>query len=158
MANVDKLSFGEKKLFSIEIQIDNKYINASLFLNNEEIGNKRENAPLETFVALLEDKVNNYGYTTAGRLMNLDKFSIYSYVVDGYRNANNWKDSQTLSYIWITLDLTPCFDGEIVILLSSNENDRVIWRKFKNEDIKEIFLPPGYVLKQMKSLINKFSQ
>ncbi|EJE0379467.1 hypothetical protein MPS45_004275, partial [Salmonella enterica] len=91
------------------------------------------------------------------KIVNFDKDAIFSYVVDGYRNSESWKDSQYFSSVWITLDLTPCFDGEVFILISTNEYDRVIWRKFNSETNRETFLPAGYVLKQLNLLLNHYS-
>ncbi|EIM4533099.1 hypothetical protein LNA29_004218, partial [Salmonella enterica subsp. enterica serovar Durham] len=45
----------------------------------------------------------------------------------------------------------------VFILISTNEYDRVIWRKFNSETNRETFLPAGYVLKQLNLLLNHYS-
>lgn len=94
--------------------------------------------------------------TFPNEINHLDKDTIYLYVVDGFEKTESWRESQRLESIWITLNLTPCFDGETLILLSTDEYDRVIWKKFNSETIRETFLPAGYVLKQFNLLLNNF--
>lgn len=155
--NVDNLTFGKDDLFSIKIETDSHFASVSIFCDSDEIGNNDEYTLLNTFLALLEGKINNYEYSLADKIVNFDKDAIFSYIVDGYRNSKSWKDSQYFSSLWITLDLTPCFDGEVFILISTNECDRVVWRKFNSETNREIFLPAGYVLEQMNLLLHRFS-
>ncbi|MEO3988799.1 Imm42 family immunity protein [Pseudocitrobacter cyperus] len=154
---MDNLIIGDKALFAIRLETDKQFASVSIFCDYDEIGNNDEYTLLNTFLALLEDKISNYEYSLADKIVNFDKDAIFSYIVDGYRNSENWKDSQYFSSVWITLDLTPCFDGEVFILLSTDEYDRVIWKKFNSETIRETHLPSGYVLGKIKLLLNRLS-
>lgn len=154
--NVDNLIIGDKSLFAIRLKTDKHFVSASIFCESEEMGNNDEYTLLKTFISLLENKVNNYNYLLADQINHLDKDSIYLYVVDGFEKAESWRESQQLESIWITLNLTPCFDGEIFILLSTNEYDRVIWKKFNSETIRETLLPSGYVLEQINLMLHRF--
>lgn len=154
---MDNLIIGDKALFAIGLETDKHFVSVSIFCESEEMGNNDEYTLLHTFTSLLESKINNYNYLLASEINHLDKDAIYLYVVDGFEKAKNWRESQRLESVWITLNLTPCFDGEIFILLSTNEYDRVIWKKFNSEIIRETFLPVGYVLKQFNLLLDNFS-
>lgn len=151
------LIFGEQKYFSINVSGDGHFSKISISCESEEIGNNDEHTLLYTFTNLLRDKINNYDYLLVHTINHLDKEAIYSYVVDGFEKSENWRESQRLASVWITLDLTPCFDGEVFILLSTSEYDRVVWREFNLGAIRETFLPAGYVLKQLNLLLNYFS-
>ncbi|MBJ9337890.1 immunity 42 family protein [Citrobacter portucalensis] len=153
---MDNLSIGDKALFAIRLETDRHFASVSIFFESEEMGNNDEYTQLYTFTSLLESKVNNYNYIFANEINHLDKDTIYLYVVDGFEKTESWRESQRLESIWITLNLTPCFDGETLILLSTDEYDRVIWKKFNSETIRETFLPAGYVLKQFNLLLNNF--
>ncbi|MCE9894650.1 Imm42 family immunity protein, partial [Citrobacter portucalensis] len=141
---MDNLSIGDKALFAIRLETDRHFASVSIFFESEEMGNNDEYTQLYTFTSLLESKVNNYNYIFANEINHLDKDTIYLYVVDGFEKTESWRESQRLESIWITLNLTPCFDGETLILLSTDEYDRVIWKKFNSETIRETFLPAGY--------------
>lgn len=151
---MDNLIIGNKELFSIRLETDGHFASVSIFCESQEMGNNNEYTLLHTFSSLLEDKLQNYDYSLANTIIHLDKKSIYSYVVDGYEESESWRESQRLSSIWITLNLTPCFDGEVFILLSTNEYDRIIWKKFGSDVIRETFLSSGYVLKQLRLLLD----
>ncbi|CAM6859061.1 hypothetical protein OUN72_003260 [Salmonella enterica subsp. enterica serovar Essen] len=153
---MDNLIIGDKALFAIRLETDRHFASVSIFCESEEMGNNDEYTQLYTFTSLLESKVNNYNYIFANEINHLDKDTIYLYVVDGFEKTESWRESQRLESIWITLNLTPCFDGETLILLSTDEYDRVIWKKFNSETIRETFLPAGYVLKQFNLLLNNF--
>ncbi|EEO7313498.1 hypothetical protein G6D29_004369, partial [Salmonella enterica] len=99
---MDNLTFGKDDLFSIKIETDSHFASVSIFCDSDEIGNNDEYTLLNTFLALLEDKINNYEYSLADKIVNFDKDAIFSYVVDGYRNSESWKDSQYFSSVWIT--------------------------------------------------------
>lgn len=154
---MDNLIIGNEALFSIQLETDGYFASASIFCESEEIGNNDEYTLLSTFTSLLEGKIKNYDYFLVKTINHLDKEAVYSYVVDGFEKSEDWRESQRLASIWITLNLTPCFDGEILILLSTNECDRVIWKNFNSETIRETFLSSGYVLEQMKSLLDNLS-
>jgi len=151
---VGNLIIGDKALFSIRLDTDGHFANASIFCEHEELGNNDEYTLLHTLISLIETKINNYDYSLAEKINHLDKESVYIYVVNGYEESTDWRESHELESIWITLNLTPCFDGEIFILLSIKQCDRVIWKKFNSKVIRESFLPPGYVLEHMRSLLN----
>lgn len=154
---MDNLIIGDKALFAIRLETDKHFSRTSIFCESEEIGNDDEYTLLNTLTSLLENKVNNYNYPLANQINHLDKDSIYLYVVDGFEKAESWRESQRLESIWITLNLTPCFDGEVFILLSTDEYDRVIWKKFNSETIRETLLPSGYVLEQINLLLHSLS-
>lgn len=155
---MEKITIGNNALFSIRLETDRHFASVSIFCESEEMGNSDEYTLLELFTTLLEGKICRYDYILAKEINCFDKESVYSYIVEGYKKSENWRESQRLASIWITLDLTPCFDGEVFLLLSTNEFDRVIWKKFNSEGIRETFLPAGYVVKQLKLLFNSFSR
>lgn len=155
---MDHLLIGNKDLFSIQLETDGHFASVSIFCESEEMGNNDEYTLLHTFSSLLDGKVKNYDYSLANAINHLDKNTIYSYVIDGYEESQSWRESQRLASIWITLNLTPCFDGEVFILLSTRNSDRVIWKKFDSDGIRETFLPSGYVLEQLNLLLNNLLQ
>lgn len=154
---MDNLIIGDKALFAIRLETDGYFASVSIFCESEEMGNNDECTLLYTLTSSLERKINNYNYTLANEINNLDKDAVYLYVVDGFEKAENWRESNLLENIWITFNLTPCFDGEVLILLSNNARDRIIWKKFNSEVVREKYLPSGYVLEQLALLLNHFA-
>lgn len=150
MAN---LLSGEQNHFAVKLSTDDRFARISFFCASEEIGGS-EYTLLNTLASLIRKKVDNYNFSLADKLISLDKNDVFSYVVEGYENSDNWRDSQKISAVWITLDLSPSFDGDVFILLSSDNFDRIIWRRFNESEIKEHFLPAGYVLEQMELLLH----
>ncbi|WEP45485.1 immunity 42 family protein [Cronobacter dublinensis subsp. infanticibi] len=157
VVNVSSLLIGDKTLFAFKLAVDNDFVSVDIFCGSEEMGDNNQYVQLKTFSSLIDGKLRAYNYELADEIKGLDKDAIYSYVVHGYENAGNWIESQRLESLWITLNLALCLDGDIIILLSNNLFDRVVWKKFNSKDVGEIFLPAGYVFKQFESLLNILS-
>ncbi|EOC1568901.1 hypothetical protein ACI1AR_004360 [Cronobacter dublinensis] len=154
---MSSLLIGDKTLFAFKLAVDNDFVSVNIFCGSEEMGDNNQYVQLKTFSSLINGKLRAYNYELADEIKGLDKDAIYSYVVHGYENAGNWIESQRLESLWITLNLALCLDGDIIILLSNNLFDRVVWKKFNSKDVGEIFLPAGYVFKQFESLLNILS-
>ena len=151
---MDNLIFGDESIFSINVSIKNQLVNASIFCAIDEIGDRNKFALLDTFATLLHNKIENYDYSLASKLINLDAAYIFSYITTGYENSENWRDSQKISSVWLTLDLSPSFDGDVFLLLSTPEVDRIIWKKLNSSKIKESSTSSGYILKQINRLLH----
>ncbi|ELY2909812.1 hypothetical protein SMC87_004337 [Cronobacter dublinensis] len=154
---MSSLLIGDKALFAFKLAIDKDLVSVNIFCGSEGMGDNNQYSQLKTFSSLINGKLRAYNYELADEIKDLDKDAIYSYVVHGCENAENWMESQRLESLWITLNLAPCLDGDTIILLSNNLFDRVVWKKFNSKDVGEIFLPAGYVFKQFESLLNIFS-
>lgn len=82
---------------------------------------------------------------------------VISQIEQGYEHSQNWIDSSKIGALFLSLNLTPCLDGDVVILLMLETTDRVIWRAHDDDVVREIFLPPGYVKNTLNDVINFFS-
>ncbi|MGW7774703.1 hypothetical protein ACTWM0_17350 [Pseudomonas machongensis] len=104
-----------------------------------------------------EEEFDNYDLDYADSLRNLDKSAVISQIEQGYEHSQNWIDSSKIGALFLSLNLTPCLDGDVVVLLMLETTDRVIWRAHDDDVVREIFLPPGYVKNTLNDVINFFS-
>ncbi|POP43444.1 hypothetical protein CHU32_10225 [Superficieibacter electus] len=149
--------FGDRSLFAIKVSIENNIAHAVFFCESEKLGNDDEFDDLDTLIALLNNKIFGLNKSLANELMTFNKRQVIAYIVEGYETAEDRTEVLKLSSAWITLDLTPCFDGEIFILLPSAEHDRIVWRPFNDARPREAFLPAGYVSEQLMAFVSAFS-
>ncbi|KAB5619255.1 hypothetical protein F7234_22360 [Pseudomonas putida] len=133
------------------------WMTVNLYLDSHLIGVKEEITQIDTFLNMINVKFDNYDLDYADSLRNLDKSTVLSQIEQGYEHSKNWIDSSKIGALFLSLNLTPCLDGDVVVLLMLETTDRVIWRAHDDDVVREIFLPPGYVKNTLNDVINFFS-
>ncbi|MBC3419339.1 Imm42 family immunity protein [Pseudomonas sp. RW3S2] len=153
---------GKKELFSVccstcAPNFKSGWMAVNLSLDNHLIGANEEITQIDTFLNMISVKFDNYDLDYADSLKNLDKSAVLSQIEQGYEHSQNWIDSSKIGALFLSLNLTPCLDGDVVILLMLETTDRVIWKAHDDDVVQEIFLPPGYVKNTLNDVINFFS-
>lgn len=150
--------FGEPDLFSINVFFSDEYTmdgfaNFSMCCGGCEVGDRESYVSIDAIKSQFANKINSYDHTLAKKMRFLDKKDVVLYLTEHYENSANWKQSESISSIWLSLDLSPSMDGDIVIWLLSPEHDRIIWKFFNKNIISEIFLPSGYALDKIEDFM-----
>ena len=164
--------FGSQERFAVESivyqrSLDGVLGHLRLWIGGEPVGEFRQNLMLYTPALFMRDFLAQLGprnhYSLDGKtgeeILQIVYWALYS---DGEKSAEEKAHLQyrQFSDIYEKCELCPrlcpSFDGSEAVLLEEENRDRVIWKAFGQDEVREIVLHKGECLSALRGFVEWF--
>ena len=157
----NKFVFGDPSFFSIQgmhqsriSTSNNEFGNVCITCGGEILGDSNIVVILATVAGQLKQKLKEHNEFLSEKLFLFERHALLDYIEQSLSQSQTYADAAPYESLFLAPGASEAFDGETIVWLNYKDLDRLVWRKFGTQEVKELHVPFGTVACVVQNFIN----